>query len=319
MEARRGAHEERPNRHNQPILGTTKNEKQKHEIRDPWKTCRPVEKMSLGGMDWHLLVQDENKWKQHVVHFAISSFKIVKIQVLDCIVKNAEDLKPVPIVANKRRRVDPDDFHFVDRNGQLGTSMVIVGDCKSIVMTCNGNWRARNERLSMRIRWAQNTLFHMFEKYKWTPRSKIADWIEHTFRENNKDADLLANEGVKSKGSEVVRILDESGETHWKYIKAYWDGAYKHNGSGGCGWLIFGSNEKNDDCKPIWQPLISWCSGIMADKCDNSAIFMEMCGFTTLVFVLKNMAAGVEIHSLPNLLDIALKDEHFQNHRSRTF
>ena len=47
----------------------------------------------------------------------------------------------------------------------------------------------------------------MYEKYQWTPRSNIADWIEHTFRENNKDADLLANEGVKSNGSEVLRIL----------------------------------------------------------------------------------------------------------------
>ena len=172
----------------------------------------------------------------------------------------------------------------------------------------------------MRIRWAQNALWHMYEKYNWTPRTKYDDWVEHTFRKNCHDADWLANEGVRCRGKETLRILYDNADGPWKYLNAYWDGAFKRSGNGGCGWIISGANNCDEGSVPQWIPILCWCSGVLKDDClDNCAVFMETCSFVTLIFVLKNLAAKVPVRCLPQLLEIALDDRRFKSHLAKVF
>ena len=233
-----------------------------------------------------------------------------------CIVK---EIVAVQVLPREPREDVPEHFNFKRRTDDHGTSVLIVGDCLNIVRTVNGTWRLRSKRMGMIVRWAQNVLHHLFKTRSWTPRAKHNDWVEHTFRENNKIADDLANEGATNGGLETLRQLHADCNKRWKYLKAYWDGSIKADGGGGCGWILFGANElKGEEGNPEWKPIFLWLSGVVKAK-HNNAAFMETCAFTTLLMCLKNLAQNVEVATFPRLLEVALNDDHFQHHWPRTF
>ena len=70
------------------------------------------------------------------------------------------------------------------------------------------------------------------------PVSLIDDFVKHTFREHNKEADHWANVGAE--GQRKTVIDRNSDADTWKASKGFWDGSCKESGKSGCGVVIKG-------------------------------------------------------------------------------
>ena len=115
-------------------------------------------------------------------------------------------------------------------------------------------------------------------------------------------ADELANKGATNGGLETLRQL----HADCNKMSAYWDGSFKTNGGGGCGWIMFGSNElRGEEGYQEWQPILPWHSGeVRADVKNNIAAFMETCPFVTMLVCFENTEFNVEVETFPLLLEV---------------
>ena len=112
-----------------------------------------------------------------------------------------------------------------------------------------------------------------------TQRTKIGDYVKHTFSEHNQEADHLASLGAD--GTRKITVEESGNHERWKAVREFWDGSNKKDGTCGCGIVIKGVERKKwITIRKIAVPL-EVCSGLSAGAC-------IMTGILNLVLKKKN-------------------------------
>ena len=122
-----------------------------------------------------------------------------------------------------------------------GNSICFFGDNLQTVQWINGLWKIKNNRWCGRTAWFQRSLSGLFFRHTCTPSTPYANWFYHVYREQNAEADRLANEGQMGNNGIESHVQNYTVK-HWTYLVGFWDGALNTgNAIGGCGAWIGGS------------------------------------------------------------------------------
>ena len=124
------------------------------------------------GKDWTQLMMHSHPRREDVIRHLLKSMK----QPVD---KKKESKGPVP---DKKPRDLPPLVLGIPVPG-VGLTLEIKGDKKTIVDWVNGHAKMKT-RVTTEEKKAQNIL------REWRGRGRTAEWITHTFREHNTEADL---------------------------------------------------------------------------------------------------------------------------------
>ena len=103
-------------------------------------------------------------------------------------------------------------------------------------------------------------------------RQRTTDWVTHTFREHNKEADLWAGKGAKGRAEEWV----DTTRIAWQEVTGvcgFWNGSYD-NGKCGGGIVLMAFSESHG-----WSTFYKKCGPVPG----NSSLDAEIAGCGMLI------------------------------------
>ncbi len=196
---------------------------------------------------WRELAGDEKVWKSLETKYVEEMLVWNELRCKDFFLnmkKMKEEAKARLLKegTNKRKRAVIDDDMLVEwRSNEshlegFPVRVDIKGDSSLVCSWVNGtSWNRRKDLLTL-LRPAQNMLYDAWCSGLLTTAEMGGQWLRHTFRENNRQADAAANEVLKRKNSFVE--IKEMGEVLKPFqVRLSFDGACAKRGSSS-GWVI---------------------------------------------------------------------------------
>ena len=198
--------------------------------------------------DWIQLMTQAHPRKEDDIRNLLESMK----QPVD---KRKESKGSVP--TKKPRDLPPLDLGTPVPGESL--TLEIKGDNKTIAGWMNGHAKMKTRIGSLEK--AQNLLREWWSRGM-RSRQRTTDWVTHTFREHNKEADLWACKGAKGRAEEWV----DTTRTVWQEVTGecgFWDGSHD-NGKCGGGIVLMAFSEPHGwftfykKVWPLYQGKVPW-------------------------------------------------------------
>ena len=210
------------------------------------------------GKDWIQLMMQTRPQKEDVIRNLLESMK----QPAD---KKKESKGPVP--TKKPRDLPPPDLGTLVLGEPL--TLETKGDNKTVVNWMNGHAKMKSRNGT--VEKAQNLLREWWGRGICL-RQQTNDWVTHTSREHDKEADLWAGKGAKGRAEEWV----DTARIAWHEVLGIcgiWDGTFDNGKCGGC--IVLMAFLEPHGCFPFFKR----CGSVLG----NSSMDAEMGGSGMLI------------------------------------
>ena len=190
--------------------------------------------------DWIELMTQTRLRKEDVIRNLLESMK----QPVD---KKKDTKGPVP--TKKPRDLRPLDLGTLVPSEKL--TLEIKGSNKTIVDWMNGH--AKMKTMIGTAEKAQNLLREWWGRGM-RSRQRTADWVTHTFRGHNKEADLWAGKGARGPAEEWL----DTARITWHEVLGicgFWDGSFDNGKCGGwhCPHGLLGTTRTVPLLRKVWS------------------------------------------------------------------